>query len=59
MFLIIGVHMTIYRVSYKSMDTNNFGSIDVEADCMDGAICGVLRKYPQLIVFSADILIGE
>lgn len=47
----------IYRVSYKSMDTNNYGSIDVEADCMDDAICGVLRKYPQLIVLSADIYI--
>lgn len=45
----------IYRVSYKSMETNNYGSIDVEAVDRSDAICGVLRKYPQLIVLSADI----
>jgi hypothetical protein len=39
------------------MDTNNFGSIDVEADCMGDAICGILRKYPQLIVLSAEIVL--
>jgi hypothetical protein len=40
------------------METNNNGSIDVEAIDISDAICGVLRKYPWLIVLSVDIYVS-
>lgn len=48
--------MNTFNVTYKSMETNNNGSILIDAIDRSDAICQIVRKFPQLIVYSADVV---